>query len=184
MRAVVKKKKPRLLQRHKQQRMEFARRYQNWTVDDWKRVIWSDETKINRFGADGRQWVWKRPSNVLTDQHIQPTVKFGGGSMMVLGCMTANGVNFATRIDGRMDSSLYISILDDELRQTVEYYHLDWDYIVFQHDIDSKHTSTLMRNWLDENEIETLQWPAQSPDLNPIENLWDHIKWKLSAYEN
>ena len=57
--AVVKKKKPFLSTRHRQQRLAFALKHREWTVEDWKRVIWSDETKINRFGSDGRQWVWK-----------------------------------------------------------------------------------------------------------------------------
>ena len=58
--AVVKKKKPLLSARHRQRRLAFALKHRNWTVKDWKRVIWSDETKINRFQSDRRQWVWKQ----------------------------------------------------------------------------------------------------------------------------
>src|SRR5213080_3478670 len=57
MKSVIKKKKPKLTAKHIQSRLEFATCYQHWTVDDWKRVIFSDETKINRLGSDGRQWV-------------------------------------------------------------------------------------------------------------------------------
>ena len=102
MKAVTKKKKPYLQARHICQRLEFALRHQHWTVDDWKRVIWSDETKINRMGSDGRKWVWKKPSNTLTSREIQPTMKFGGGSLMFWGCMTARGIGYGCRIDGRM----------------------------------------------------------------------------------
>jgi hypothetical protein len=56
LKAVVKKKKPRLLPRHIRQRMNFALRHQHWTVEDWKRVVWSNETKINRMGSDGCEW--------------------------------------------------------------------------------------------------------------------------------
>ena len=52
--AVTKKKKPLLIARHRKQCLRFALKYREWTVEDWKRVIWSDETKINRFGSDGR----------------------------------------------------------------------------------------------------------------------------------
>jgi len=52
MKAVVKQKKPKLLDRHTKARYEFATKYKDWTVDDWKRVVFSDETKINRFGSD------------------------------------------------------------------------------------------------------------------------------------
>ena len=53
--------------------------------------------------------MWKRPGGVMTEQHVKGTVKFGGGSLMMWGCMTAQGVGYAyaCRIDGRMDSELY-----------------------------------------------------------------------------
>src|SRR5262249_52903457 len=63
--AMVKKKKPLLSTRHRRARLAFAQKYQEWTVEDWKRVIWSDETKINRFGSDGREWVWKKKGEGL-----------------------------------------------------------------------------------------------------------------------
>ena len=57
MKAATKKKKPRLLSHHICQHLEFGLRHQHWTVEDWKRVIWSDETKINHLGSDGWEWV-------------------------------------------------------------------------------------------------------------------------------
>lgn len=56
MKAVVKAKKPLLTQRHKKARLEFAEAHQHWTLEDWKKVIWSDETKINYLGSDKRKW--------------------------------------------------------------------------------------------------------------------------------
>jgi len=64
--------------------MDYAEAHQHWTVDDWKRVVWTDETKVNCLGSDGKRWVWKREGEGLNDRLVQGTVKFGGGSLMFL----------------------------------------------------------------------------------------------------
>ena len=76
LKAVVKKKKPLLSKKHWQAHLNFALAHQYWTMEDWKRVVWSDETKINCLGSDGRKWVWKKPGEGLSDQLVQGTQKF------------------------------------------------------------------------------------------------------------
>lgn len=183
LRAVVKKKKPRLLPKHKKARLDFARKYESWTVEDWNKVIWSDEHKINRLGSDGRQWVWKKRDNGLADQQVTGTVKFGGGHLMIWGCMTSQGVGYACKIDDTMDATLYVNILSDELMDTLQYYGMEKEEVIFQQDNDPKHKSRLATEWFQENEITALDWPAQSPDLNPIEHLWKSLNHQLAGYE-
>ena len=81
-------------------------------MEDWKRVIWSDGTKINKIGSDGQEYMWKRKGEGLITREVQGTVKFGGGSLMVWGCIGWNGVWILSEMEGRMDVEQYVAILE------------------------------------------------------------------------
>ena len=126
--------KPMLSQKNIKARLEFANAYKEWTVEDWKQVIWSNGTKINRFGSDGRSWYWSRDNTTIQPYHIKTTAKHGGGSIMIWGCMTAKGVGFMCQIVGKMNKELYQRILEDELTKTIQYYDLNPEKVIFQQD--------------------------------------------------
>lgn len=171
-------RKPLLTKRHIQMRLEFCKMYKNWTIDDWKRVLWSDETKINLHGSDGKVWTWKRKNEPLQPKHVKQTIKHDK-SIMAWGCFSSSGIGDLHIIDGTMTSAKYVRILSDHMLPSAE--RLIGQNFIFQHDNDPKHTAENTEKWMKRKNIPKLIWPSQSPDINPIENLWFELKKKIGA---
>ena len=109
-----------------------------------------------------------------------PTVKGGGGQVMVWGCMSAAGVGLICRVDGTVNAAKYKQILETHMLASAAatFDNVEW---YFQQDNAPCHKAKTVMSWLEGSGVNVLSWPPQSPDLNPIEYLWNVLFKKITG---
>jgi len=169
---------PMLTAIHRRVRLEYARAHVDWTQRQWNRVLFTDESRFSLFTDDRRIRVWRRRGERFDRACVAPVRAFNGGSVMVwAGITTTQRSNLVIMPPPGMTAARYINEI---LRpQVLPFRERIGEHFMLMHDNARPHTAAQTREFLRNHDITVLDHPAVSPDLNPIEHVWDLIGRQL-----
>ncbi len=170
------KRKPYVNMVQKCRRVLWAKAHLKWTVSKWKSVLWSDESKFDILvGNHGCRVLRAKEEGDFPACYQRSVQK--PASLMVWGCISVYGMGSLHVLEGTMNAERYIKVLEQHMLPS-RWRLFQGRPCLFQQDNAKPHTAAITTAWLRSRRVQVLNWPACSPDLSPIENIWRIIKWK------
>lgn len=174
--------KPKITIGHRHRRLEWARTHQRWTPAHWRHVVFSDEARFEVYRKDGRIRVRRRVEELYHECCIRLKVQAGGGGFTVWGAFHAGGKSELVVLDGYLNHRGYLQILREKMLPFARG-HFAQNF-VYQDDNAPAHRARAVATFFEEEEVEHLPWPACSPDMNPIENLWAEVTRRINKLDH
>ena len=154
----------RLILEQRRHRREWGRRHRMWDLRQWRHYIFSDESRFSLYHSDGRVRVRRRQEEKLIDASVQPNNGNRGPSVMVWGAIHHGGRSELVVVDGAMNRHWYIQILRNQmLPWATGLFGRNFSYV---QDNASPHTARDMAAFLDQQDVEVIDWPARSHEPN------------------
>ncbi|GFT82662.1 transposable element Tc1 transposase [Trichonephila clavipes] len=147
LKARTPRKKPYISEVNRKRRLEFAMKYKNKSMDFWKKVIFSDESKFEIFTLPSIRKIWRKNKTAFEPKNVLPTLKRDGGTVMVWGCVAHNGAGNLAFIDNKMNALAYINVLRPNLLDSAKKFSMGNTFII-QQDKDPKQTAIVTKTWL------------------------------------